>query len=120
MATIDTVTECYCTKHNITHDKLSELDLKIIKGILKVKLSYAEQLEKRRCTILLDKPPQSYDTKPLQTLTEQPKVPKVPKTTKAPKGDAEIAMCKAVTMKGTACKAKAKPGCEFCGKHLPK
>ena len=120
MATKEIVTRDYCMKNNINENDLSAQDEKVINVILKVRTSYATQLEKRKCTILLEKPPQSYETKSEQSIVTQ--APSKP--TKKPKVDAEpcadVLMCKAVTMKGTACKSKAKPGCEFCGKHMPK
>jgi hypothetical protein len=116
MATLESVKQIYCEKHSINQDALSELDLKIINGILRVKLSYAEQLEKRRCTVILDKPHQSYETKKENNLHETPKETKKTQV----HSSTAVLICKAVTMKGTPCKAKAKPGCEFCGKHLPK
>jgi len=115
MATIESITADYCTRNNKTNENLSVEDKKVINVIFKVKQSYATQLEKRKCSILLEKPPQSYETKTETSLEVKPKVNQ-PKKEPA----VDLLICKAVTMKGTPCKSKAKPGCEFCGKHMPK
>ena len=115
MATIEAITADYCTRNNVTNENLSVEDQKVINVIFKVKQSYATQLEKRKCSILLEKPPQSYETKTETTLEVKPKVQKTSQPEKE-----SVTICKAITMKGTPCKSKAKPGCEYCGKHLPK
>jgi hypothetical protein len=112
MTTIEEVTRDYCKQHSLHEPALSQLDHRIIKGILRVKESYAEQLKKRHCTILLSKPPESFESKNETSIKIEPK--------QRQKQSEEIQMCKAITMKGSPCKAKAKPGCEFCGKHFPK
>ena len=93
-------------------DELEELDLKIIKAIVRVKQSYKEQLEKRRCSIFIQKPP----TNTTETLLE-PAQPEAEKAKSEVKENATKHKCKAITMKGTQCTANAKPGCEFCGRH---
>ena len=115
MATINSITDDFCIRNKKTIESLSDEDNKVINVIFKVKQSYASQLEKRKCTILLTKPPQSYDTKAETSLEINPKVQKT-----AEKISSSVIICKALTMKGDPCKFQAKPGCEFCGKHRPK
>lgn len=100
--------ESYCMRnYGLPMDKceLEEYDIKLIKAITKFKASYAEQISKRKCTMYI----------PIESCPVS--VPETIKHKKVVKAPTEVLYCKATKMDGNPCTAKAKPGCEFCGRH---
>ena len=84
---------------------MTEYDTKLIAAITRFKASYAEQIKKRNCTKYI----------PLEQIPiPMPETEKHKKVVKAP---VQILICKATKMDGNPCTAKAKLGCEFCGRH---
>ena len=90
----------YMTRNNI--DVCSEQDELLIKAIFNLRNNYAKELETRRTTKFIE----STNTKKIIKNVELPKV--------------EVQLCQATKLDGNKCTAKAKPGCVFCGRHLPK
>jgi len=89
---------------------VQDIDAKLAEAIERLHLRYKEEFDKKKCIIMI----------PLHTslhmspssITKIPPKPKV-KTI-------EVSICKATKMDGNKCTCKAKPGLDFCGRHLPK
>jgi len=87
-----------------------DLDAQLAIAIAKLKLCYAKQLDARASTKFI--PP------PAATVEIEPVLPAVP-AAPVQKSNAKV-YCSATKMDGNKCTAKAKPGCTFCGRHMPK
>lgn len=93
---------------------VSTQDTRLINAICNLRKHYAEELKKRHTTILIDQNEIMY-----APVIKQPPAKKEEKKTAA-KSKTEEVYCQATKMDGNKCTAKAKPGCVFCGRHLPK
>lgn len=103
---------------NEPHRAMTSYDTKAANIIQKIKSKYANYIESRRHTVLLEKGP-LIEIKHNNQGAAAPKAAAEPKTT-APKAAAvaDVAICKAIVMRTNAqCGRKLKPGCEFCGFH---
>lgn len=109
---IENVREEYSKRNKIT--QTNEEDERLIKAISNLRKNYADVLSKRKSVILID-PREAFvapvikQEKTKETKKQKKNVPKV-----------EIVYCQATKMDGAKCTAKAKIGCVFCGRHLPK
>lgn len=90
-------------------------DERLFNAIVNLKKNYAKELENRKTSILIDH----------HEIFVAPVIKQ--NTTKIEKSDpkktavkCELLICQATKMNGEHCTAKAKPGCVFCGRHLPK
>tara|TARA_B100001094_G_C17705078_1_gene564533 strand:+ start:160 stop:528 length:369 start_codon:yes stop_codon:yes gene_type:complete len=114
-------TDAYCKINNILKENLSDLDNKVIKSIENYKNNYKKELDARKCTVLLEKPPSSFENKKEKSLVqEQDPCAKKKKEQTHSEPETVVQYCTATTMKGMQCKCKAKPNVLFCGKHIPK
>ena len=103
----------------MARNKLNNLnadDERFLKAKYNLKKNYASELQKRKTTILIDIHAENHapiikEQKKNETEIQK----KIPK-----KNTEEIQICQATKMDGNPCTAKAKPGCVFCGRHLPK
>ena len=77
---------------------LTDHDLKVLQSINKFQTAQKNALAKRKCIVFLEEPPKPQAKLPTESGVTQ--------------------MCKATKMNGEPCKAKAKPGKCFCGRHL--
>lgn len=94
---------------------LTEFDEKMIKAITLMKSKYGNT--ERRCVMMtdgvkLEKERAGSETKTSFAVKETP--------VKKQKVVTVVCTCKATKMNGELCTAKAKPGFEFCGRHIPK
>ena len=93
---------------------LTEFDKKMIRAITLMKSKY-ENTE-RRCAMMVDgvklEKERASETKTCVVAKEKP--------VKKKKIAVVVCTCKATKMNGELCTAKAKPGSEFCGRHIPK
>ena len=109
--TIEEIRAEYMARNNLS--TLSADDERFIKAKFNLRKNYAAELEKRKTSILID----------LHSINHAPVVKEPQKNTtqkKEVKKTAEVQICQATKMDGNPCTAKAKPGCVFCGRHLPK
>lgn len=117
------------TEHHVQYMKLNypnepnremtPYDVKSANIIHKIKNKYANYIQSKRHTILLEKGP-LIEIKP--NVKSQPKEPEpVPKPQPAVAVAADAMVCKAIVIRTNArCGRKLKPGCEFCGFHSKK
>lgn len=91
---------------------------KLAESIESLRKSQKDELERRKCSIFIkdynDAPPE--DNTRFNTVAAPAK--RHQQVVKPPKPEANT--CKATKMDGNTCTAKAKPGCEFCGRHNKK
>ena len=109
MTTVEQIRDEYMARNKL--QTLSCDDERLIKAKYNLRKNYAAELEKRKTTILID----------LHSLHHAPVVkidPPQKKDSKKPTVSVQI--CQAIKMDGNPCTAKAKAGCVFCGRHLPK
>tara|TARA_B100001094_G_scaffold305976_1_gene336289 strand:- start:1081 stop:1446 length:366 start_codon:yes stop_codon:yes gene_type:complete len=117
----DNEVDAYCKINKVSKEELSDLDNKVIQSIENYKKNYKKELEQRKCTILLETPPSSFENKKEKSLVQPKQEPSQPKPDPVQQPqESNIQYCTATTMKGTQCKCKAKPNLLFCGKHIPK
>ena len=92
--------------------ELTDYDIKLIKSIVKLRLNYANELSKRKCSIFLKEP--------IITSVFDKTNEKKEKKKKENKIECDIIICEAIQMNGKKCTAKSKPGEKFCGRHCKK
>ena len=107
---LEAITQEYKTRNNTT--QLTEYDFKLIKSIQKLREGYANELSKRKCSIFLKEP---IVVSVFDKNTKEKESKKIEKKTKEC-----VIICEAIQMNGNQCKAKAKPGEKFCGRHCKK
>jgi len=102
---IESITNEYKIRNGL--DELSNYDNKLINAIFKLRNGYGEELKKRKCSVFLKEPiiVSVFDKKNKNEKNEN-KVNSI--------------ICEAVQMNGNNCKAKAKHGEKFCGRHSKK
>ena len=105
----ETIRAEYIKRNNIS--VMSSDDERLVNAIAKVRNKYAEELQKRKTTKMI-----SIDE--ITNICEKQVIKSEPKT--KTKKETEVVFCQATKMDGNKCTAKAKPGCVFCGRHLPK
>ena len=99
----DEVRTEYMKRNNIS--TVTNEDERLIKAIVNLRKNYANELEKRK-TVLLIEHNEVFNEPVIKQEIQKPSV--------------VVHYCKAIKMDGNKCTAKAKPNCEFCGRHLPK
>ena len=102
----------------MARNKLSTLtadDERFIQAKHNLRKNYAAELQKRRTTILIDLHAINH-----APIIKEEKKPEKEIKKKESKSNTETQICQATKMDGKPCTAKAKPGCVFCGRHLPK
>ena len=116
---IDEIKTEYMTKHSIS--TLSSNDEKMIKTIFNLRTNYHEELKKRKCIKYLE--PINVFKSPLQKKgdTTKPVTENINESV-SQKEKSDVIYCSAFLMSADnkKCTAKAKPGQQFCGRHLPK
>ena len=107
MLSLESVREEY--KQNNKINSLTSDDERLINAIFNLRKNYAIELEKRKTTKLI-------------SIKEINFVPVIHEKTqdKTKKTEKSDAICQATKLDGNKCTAKAKIGCVFCGRHLPK
>ena len=95
---------------------LSSDDERLITAIYNLRKNYASDLEKRHSTILIDAKDVRIAPIIKKNETKNEKVTK----SKIKDSNQTVQYCQATKMDGNQCTAKAKTGCVFCGRHLPK
>ncbi len=110
---IETITEEYKIRNGITAD-LTDYDLKLIKSIKNLREGYANELSKRKCSIYLK------EQMVVSVFDKNSKEKESKKAETKSKMKTELTICEAVQMNGNPCKAKAKDGGKFCGRHCKK
>ena len=111
MDSIESVRTEYMTRNKIEHcDKNDE---RMINAIFNLRKNYASELEKRKTIKLIDQS-EAFVAPVIKKEEEKKKKPKEQKE------NVKVAICQATKMDGNPCTAKAKLGCVFCGRHLPK
>lgn len=100
---------CMKTYHKPPHlCTLTDSDIKLIHAISRFKQRYAEQINKRACVKFIS----FHECPSIQHSSTEPKIKNVVKQPSV------TLICKATKMDGKPCTAKAKPNCNFCGRHL--
>ena len=112
MDSIESVRIEYMKRNNIEH--CDENDERMINAIFNLRKNYASELEKRKTTKLIDH--SEAFVAPVIKKEENIKQ----KGQKEQKENTKVVICQATKMDGNPCTAKAKVGCVFCGRHLPK
>ena len=102
---METTRKLYMERNNCNH--LTEDDTRLIHAIHNLHKNYSKELENRKSIILIN-----HD----ETFV----APIIKKETKTIQKQVQQDICQATKMDGNKCTAKAKPGCVFCGRHLPK
>ena len=92
---------------------MSEIDAKLADAVQRLRENYAKELANRKCIILLEKPPQPKLSVQMSGQQQKKNDTKV-------QSKSSCLQCQATTMKGVQCSSKAKPGCNFCGRHMQK
>jgi len=100
---LETTRKLYIERNNCKN--LTQDDTRLIQAIYNLHKNYAKELENRKSIILIHH-------------EEAFVAPIIKKETKEKQIHQQI--CQATKMDGNKCTAKAKPGCVFCGRHLPK
>lgn len=93
------------------NNQISELDLKVIQTMGKLKQSYDNCNSKKVKTVLIEYQRLPIASPLVQQAQKEPKESKAPKVTKVE--------CRAIKMSGEKCKAQAKYG-DFCARHSKK
>ena len=101
--TFEEACDKFANKENMT-----DFDEKMQNAIKKMKESYNKHNNRKSIIVL----------KPEDIINMQNKAMTKKSPTKAKKNEPLI--CKAIKMNNEKCTAKAKPNCEFCGRHMPK
>lgn len=95
-------------------------DMKLAAAVERLRAGYKDALEKRKCVVFIknfeDAPP--CDNSRFNFVASAKK--EVKSAIVKPAAKIDVAVCKATKMDGKPCTAKAKPGCEFCGRHVKK
>lgn len=102
----ETTRKLYIKRNNCTD--LSEDDTRLIQAIYNLHKNYSKELENRKSTILINHE-EAFVAPIIKKDTKQKQVQEI-----------QQHICQATKMDGNKCTAKAKPGCVFCGRHLPK
>lgn len=105
-------------KEYMQRNKISVMtndDERLFNAIVNLKKNYTKELENRKTTILIDHNEVFVAPVIKQNTTKIEK--NEPKKTAV---KCEVLICQATKMNGERCTAKAKAGCVFCGRHLPK
>ena len=108
---IESVTEEYKVRNNLQH--LSDYDIKLINSIKNLRECYSNELSKRKCSIFLKDPI-------VVSVFDKNTKEKESKKAETKNINSTSVICEAVQMNGKSCKAKAKPGEKFCGRHCKK
>ena len=111
MDSIESVRTEYMNRNKI--EQCDKNDERMINAIFNLRKNYASELEKRKSIKLID-PSEAFVAPVIKKEEEKKKKPKEQKE------NAKIVICQATKMDGNPCTAKAKIGCVFCGRHLPK
>ena len=93
----------YMKRNNIS-SPTSE-DERLINAIVNLRTNYASELQKRK-TVRIIEHNEVFNEPIIKQEIQKPSV--------------VVHYCQAIKMDGNKCTAKAKPNCEFCGRHLPK
>lgn len=109
MESIEYLLRTYPIDTAIKKTEMTDFDNKMLKAIEKMKESY--NAHKNRKSIIVLKPE---DIHQMQSMKD------VKKDTKKETKKVDVIYCKAIKMDGNNCTAKAKPNCDFCGRHIPK
>lgn len=108
----------------ISRPAMDVIDARLAAAKERLRAAYADELQRRKCVIHIKdpywQPSQSVHNpaRPEITTSDATDASKVPKVPKAPKPG--VLICKATKMDGNPCTAKAKAGCDFCGRHIKK
>jgi hypothetical protein len=106
---IETIRKEYFSRNNL--DTLREEDKLLINAIYNLRKNYAQELEKRKTTILIDHK-EAFVAPIVQKETEKKK-----QAIKITNPSVDVQYCQAIKMDGNKCTAKAKYGGCFCGRH---
>ena len=91
-------------------EHMTEFDDKMQKAIKKMKECYNKHNNRKSIIVL------KYD----EVINMQNKAMTKKSSSKNAQKKTEPLICKAIKMNNEKCTAKAKPNCEFCGRHMPK
>lgn len=99
---------------------ISSFDEKMIKAIILMKSKYGSS--ERKCSVRLSETESLKLEKERTVFNKKPSVMASQTHVQKHKENSNVVVCicKATKMNGELCTAKAKPGLEFCGRHLPK
>ena len=86
-------------------------------AIKRLRLAYKDQLETRKCTILIENISDIPAPDNSRFLTNKISTTKKHADVVKKQTNINLLICKATKMDGNPCNAKAKDGCEFCGRH---
>lgn len=95
-------------------ENMTVFDRMMIAAVTKMKEKYKEHTNRRHIVVLTPE-----EVRKIRTYVLSPtKMKKGPGSKTKQKSPAmEVAMCQATKMNGEKCTAKAKPDCQFCGRH---
>ena len=103
-------------KHKVKNG-IDEFDAQMMSAIAKMKEKYKEHTNRRTAIVLTQDQLRALQHRK-EPVTTKPEAPKRKIAEKKPSAD--VVICGATKMNGEKCTAKAKPGCQFCGRHMPK
>ena len=102
-------------KQKAISGEMNEFDEQMMTAIAKMKEKYKEHTNRRSIVVITQEQVRNIKREPVTT-----NKPKKEKKEKVPAATSGVVICDATKMNGEKCTAKAKPGCKFCGRHMPK